>query len=76
MSEKHLIAAIGERFKTLKKSERIVAVRRLASGSAEDEAFVRDVFPDLYREAFLSPRRVAGGRSRSTRQRARASKTR
>jgi len=76
MAEKHLIAAIEKRFKALKRLERIAAVRRLASGSAEDEAFVRDVFPDLYREAFLSPRRAAGARSGSGRRRARAATNR
>ena len=49
----------------MKGPERIAAVRKLAGGSTEDEAFVRDFFPDLYRQAFLSPRRAEGGRSGS-----------
>jgi hypothetical protein len=36
----------------MKKLERSAAVRKLASGSAEDKAFVRCFFPALYREAF------------------------
>ena len=54
MAEKHLIAAIEKRFKALKRHDRIAAVRRMASDLAEDEAFVRDFFPALYREAFLN----------------------
>ena len=60
MAERHFKAAILRRFKSMKRLDRIAAVRKLASGSAEDEAFVRDTFPDLYREAFLSQRRAAG----------------
>src|SRR5260221_8308727 len=76
MSEKHLQEAIVRRFKAMKRPERIAAVRKLASGSADDEAFVRDYFPDLYREAFLSPRPAAGARFVSTPRRARAPTTR
>jgi len=76
MAEKHLLAAIEKRCKALGRPERIQALRGLASGSAEDEVFVRDVFPYLYREAFLSPRRAAGARSGSNRRRARVATNR
>ena len=76
MAERHFKAAILRRFKSMKRLDRIAAVRKLASGSAEDEAFVRDTFPDLYREAFLSQRRAAGARSGSARLRGRAATTR
>jgi hypothetical protein len=54
------------------RQERIAKVRKLAGASLEDEKFIRETFPDLYREAFLSPRPAAGGRSGSTRRRARS----
>ena len=72
MAEKHLTAAIARRFRTMSRKERVAKVRKLASVSAEDEKFVRETFPDLYREAFLSPRHAAGERSESSRRRARS----
>jgi hypothetical protein len=51
MAGKDLIGAILKRFKGMKQQERIATIRELASGSAEDEAFARDFFPELYREA-------------------------
>jgi hypothetical protein len=45
MAEKHLQLAILRRFKAMRTPERIAAVRKLAGGSAEDEALVRDFFP-------------------------------
>jgi hypothetical protein len=71
MSEKHLVSAIRRRLKSLSRKDRIAKIKRLASTSAEDDKFVRETFPDLYREA-LSPRRAAGARSGSTRRRARS----
>jgi hypothetical protein len=52
MAERHLKAAIARRFRAMKKLERIAAIRKLASGSAVDRAFVRSLSPALYREAF------------------------
>jgi hypothetical protein len=72
MAEKHLAAAITQRFAAMSRKERVAKVRKLASASAEDEKFVRETFPDLYREAFVTPRRAAGGRSESGRRRARS----
>lgn len=72
MAEKHLAAAITRRFAGMSRKERVAKIRKLASASAEDEKFVRETFPDLYQEAFFSPRRVAGGRSESSRRRARS----
>ncbi len=72
MAEKHLAAAIVERFAGMSRKERVAKIRKLASASAGDEKFIRETFPDLYREAFLSPRPVAGGRSESGRRRARS----
>jgi len=72
MSEKHLTAAITKRFAGMSRKERVAKIRKLAEASAEDEKFVRETFPDLYREAFLTPRRAAGGRSGSGQQRARS----
>ncbi len=50
MAEKHLIAAVEHRFKGMRSTERIAKVRKLASVSAADKAFIRETFPDLYRE--------------------------
>jgi len=72
MAEKHLIAAVIRRFEAMSRTERIAKVRKLAGASPEDKKFLRDAFPDLYREAFLSRRHVAGARSESGRQRARS----
>jgi hypothetical protein len=72
MAEKHLTAAITQRLKGMSRRERLAKVRKLASASAEDDKFMRDTFPALYREAFLNPRPVAGGRSVSGRRRGRS----
>jgi hypothetical protein len=50
MAERYLKAA--RRFRAMKKLERSAAVRKFASGSAEDKGFVGCFFPVLYREAF------------------------
>lgn len=72
MAEKHLAGAVRRRLKALSRKERIAKVRKLASASAEDEKFIRETFPDLYQEAFVSPRPAVGGRSAAARQRARS----
>ena len=72
MAEKHLAKAVARRLKAMAGKERLAKIRKLASASPEDEKFVRETFPDLYREAFLNPRRVAGARSGSSRPRARS----
>jgi hypothetical protein len=76
MSEKHLASAITRRLKNLSRKERIAKIKRLASASTEDEKFVRETFPDLYREALLSPGRAAGARSGLARRRARSEERR
>lgn len=43
-----------KRYKAMKKRERIAAIRKLASGSSEDQAFGRNTFPALYREALAA----------------------
>jgi hypothetical protein len=65
MAEKHLIAAIEKRFKALKRHERIAAVRRMASDSAEDEAFVRDFsLPSIAKHFLTLATRWVRARSR------------
>ncbi len=72
MAERHLAAAITQRFAGMSRNERVAKIRKLASASPADKKFIRETFPDLYREAFLTPRHVAGGRSESSRRRARS----
>jgi hypothetical protein len=72
MAEKHFAAAIAKRFAGMNRKERVAKIRNLAAASPEDEKFVRATFPDLYREAFATPRRAAGGRSESGPRRARS----
>jgi hypothetical protein len=72
MAEKHLIAAIAKKFEGMSRKERVAKVRKLAATSSNDKKFVRETFPDLYREAFTSGRRAAGVRSESARPRARS----
>jgi hypothetical protein len=72
MAEKHLIAAVTRRFEGMSRTERIAKIRKLAAGSPEDKKFIRQTFPDLYHEAFLKRRPVAGARSESGRRRARS----
>jgi hypothetical protein len=54
MSAKDLAKAIAQRFKGMGKRERIAKIRKLAGASAADAKFVRETFPELYREAFLT----------------------
>jgi hypothetical protein len=72
MAEKHLIAAVTRRFEGMNRTERIAKIKKLAATSAADKKFVREAFPDLYREAFPSRRPAAGERSESSRRRARS----
>lgn len=72
MSQKQLTAAIDQRFRSMNRRERIAKIRKLASGSPEDDRFVRNAFPELYREAFEAKRREVGVRSGAVRKRARA----
>ena len=71
MAQKHLTMAITRRLTALNRKDRVAKVKKLASASAEDEKFIRETFPDLYREAFLTPRRAVGVRSELARRRAR-----
>jgi len=66
MAEKHLAAAITQRFAGMSRKERVAKIRKLAGASAADEKFVRETFPDLYREAFVSLRRAAVGARNQT----------
>jgi hypothetical protein len=72
MAERHLTKAIAERLNGLSRKERVAKVRKLAGGSPEDDKFVRETFPDLYKEAFLSARRAGDGRSGAGQRRARS----
>jgi hypothetical protein len=72
MAEKHLIAAVTRRFEGMSRTERIARIKKLATGSPEDKKFIRQTFPDLYREAFPKHRPVAGVRSESGRRRVRS----
>jgi len=51
MAEKHLIAAVTRRFEGMSRTERIAKIKKLADESPEDKKFIRQTFPDLYREA-------------------------
>ena len=62
MAEKHLIAAVTRRFEGMSRSERIAKIKKLADESPEDKKFIRQTFPDLYREAHSANR--AATRSR------------
>jgi len=72
MSQKQLVAAIDKRFRALNRRERITKIRELAGESPEDDRFMQKTFPELYREAFQTTRRAAGGRSGAVRKRERA----
>ena len=74
MSAKDLTKAVAQRFAGMGKRERIAKIRKLAAASPADAKFVRESFPELYREAFVT--RVAGGRSAAGRRRARGAATR
>jgi hypothetical protein len=76
MSAKDLAEAVGKRFKGMGKRERIAKVRKLAGASPEDARFIRETFPELFREAFLTSARGAGGRLAAARRRARGAATR
>jgi hypothetical protein len=49
MSQKQLVAAIDQRFRSLNRRERITKIRELAATSQEDDRFIRKTFPALYR---------------------------
>ena len=72
MSQKRLVAAIDQRFRSLSRRDRIAKIRELAGESPDDDRFVQKTFPELYREAFQTTRRGAGVRSGVARKRARA----
>jgi hypothetical protein len=57
MAEKHVIVAIALRFEEMSCTERIVKIRKLAGASAAATEFIRETFPELYREA-MSAREV------------------
>jgi hypothetical protein len=76
MSAKDLAKAIAQRFEGMGKRERIAKIRKLAGASAADAIFVRETFPELYREAFLKISRGADARLVATRRRARGAATR
>ena len=61
MSEKHLIEAIGARYKALPRRKRLSEVRKFAGRSKDDAKFFQEYFPDLYHEAFRVPSSSAGG---------------
>jgi hypothetical protein len=76
MSAKDLVGAIAQRFEGMGKRERIAKIRKLAGASPADAKFIRETFPDLYREAFLKSSRAADARLAATRRRARGAATR
>jgi predicted RNase H-like HicB family nuclease len=59
MSQKQLAAAIGRRFRSMGRKERIAKIRKLAGASPEDDRFIRKTFPELYREALQAACRWA-----------------
>ncbi len=76
MSAKDLAKAIAQRFEGMGKRERIAKIRKLAGASPADARFIRETFPELYREAFLKASRGAGARLAATRRRGRGAATR
>ena len=59
MSQKQLAAAIDQRFRSMNRKERVAKIRKLAGASPEDERFIRKTLPELYREAFVTKRRMS-----------------
>jgi hypothetical protein len=76
MSAKDLAKAVAQRFAGMGKRERIAKIRKLAAASPADAKFVRESFPELYREAFVTSSRGAGGHSAAGRRRAPGAATR
>jgi hypothetical protein len=76
MSAKDLAGTVAKRFEGMGKRERIAKIRKLAGASPEDARFMREAFPELYREAFLTSARGAGARLATARRRARGAATR
>lgn len=76
MAAKDLAKAVAHRFAGMEKRERIAKIRKLAGTSSADAKFMRETFPELYREAFLKSSRGAGARSAAGRRRARGAATR
>jgi hypothetical protein len=52
MAEEHLIAMMVKRYKTMVPEKRIVEVRKLARQSTETREFLKQNFPDFYKEAY------------------------
>jgi hypothetical protein len=67
MSAKGLAEAVAKRFDGMGKRERIAKIRELAAASPDDAKFIRETFPEFYREAFLTSARGAGARGAATR---------
>lgn len=76
MSAKDLTKAVARRFAGMGKRERIAKIRKLAATSPADAKFVRETFPEFYREAFLTSAHAGGARSAATRRRERGVATR
>jgi len=76
MSAKDLAKAVAQRFAGMGKRERIAKVRKLAGASPADAKFMRESFPEFYREAFVTSSRGAGARSAAGRRRAPGAATR
>jgi hypothetical protein len=76
MSAKGLTKAVAQRFAGMGKRERIAKIRKLAGASPADAKFVRETFPELYREAFVTSSLGAGARLAVSRRRARGAATR
>jgi DNA-binding IscR family transcriptional regulator len=76
MSARNLAEMVAQRFEGMGKRERIAKIRKLAEASSADAKFIRETFPELYREAFLKSSRGADGRLAATRRRARGVATR
>jgi hypothetical protein len=71
MAEKHLIAAVTRRFEGMSRTERIAKIKKLATGSPGDKKFIRQTFPDLYREAHSAKTVATGWHFRAAARRAR-----
>jgi hypothetical protein len=58
MSAKDLAKAVAQRFAGMSKRDGIAKVHKLAGASAADAKFMRETFPELFREAFIPAGRV------------------
>jgi hypothetical protein len=52
MADEHLIKVISKRYKTLSVEKRMVEIRKLARQSEANRDFLKQYFPEYYKEAY------------------------